>query len=141
MYVGSTSLSLKKRLSDHRAGAKIENSKLYKRMLEIGIYNWKIVPLLTYSCDQETIKAFERQWVELLNADLNVFSPIGSTNKWVNKWNNGIGKEIKKEHYCVSLETKRYYCDVCDMAFGYNNHLKRHLKSLKHSYAYMNSVD
>ena len=38
-YIGSTSRTLKERLWDHRSAAKVENSKLYKRMLEIGIYN------------------------------------------------------------------------------------------------------
>ena len=137
IYVGSTSLSLKKRLSVHRYHAKVCNGKLYTRMQEVGIYNWEIIPLLTYSCDKKTIRGFEQQWVELLKSDLNMISSSDTGNKW-----NHIGlNELKRKHYLNNIETKRYYCDVCNKAFYHSEALRRHLNTLKHSYAYMGSVD
>ena len=52
------------------------DSKLYRRMREVGVHRWKIVPLLTFACDRETICGFEREWIKALNADLNKLSPI-----------------------------------------------------------------
>ena len=53
IYVGSTSQRLEQRLCDHRSKAKIIDSKLYKRIREIGIYNWEIIPLLTFTCHKK----------------------------------------------------------------------------------------
>ena len=92
IYVGSTSQALKKRLWSHKHYTKIVNSKLYVRMKEVGINNWRIIPLLTYLCDQKTILEFEKSWVELLNPDLNTYSPLDTTKKWRN---NSL-KELKK---------------------------------------------
>ena len=137
IYVGSTSLSLKKRLQLHKHDVKRCTYKFHTRMSEVGTDKWKILPLLTYSCDQGTIKAFEQQWIETVNADLDTFSPLDTDNKW-----NHIGKkEYKRSHYYSNIERKKYYCDVCDMSFGYNNGLQRHLKSSKHFWKYIYSVD
>ena len=76
LYIGSTSQTLKKRLQDHTHNAKICNTKLYKRMQEIGPENWTIEPLLTFSCDKKTIYDFEREWIKLIKPDLNVLSPV-----------------------------------------------------------------
>ena len=125
IYVGSTSQPLKKRLVCHRSHAKICNSKLYTRMDEVGKYNWKIIPLLTYPCDKKTICEFEKEWIKVLDADLNTFSPLDENHN-VNK------NELAKKHYHDSLVNGRYSCNVCDMIFGKLDHLKRHFKSLKH---------
>ena len=70
IYVGSTSQPLRKRLCEHRYRAKnflkqdyCENNRLYTRMVTVGIMNWKVIPLLTFACDQKTIFEFEREWV------------------------------------------------------------------------------
>ena len=84
MYVGSTSLSLAKRLSNHkndslRVGN--EENKLYKRMREVGLENWVMRPLLSLEstlCTRDEIRAFEKMWCEILRCDLNSYSPIRS---------------------------------------------------------------
>ena len=73
-YIGSTSKPLKYRLKDHRGNTKRCNSKLYVRMAEVGLENWTIEPLLTFSCDKKTIYDFEREWIKLIKPDLNVRS-------------------------------------------------------------------
>ena len=78
-YIGSTSQSLERRLAAHRSRALRpgnENNKLYQRMREIGLRNWEIVPLLTLECTRDEIHAFEREWADLLEADLNSISPM-----------------------------------------------------------------
>ena len=56
IYIGSTSLPLEKRLLTHRQRAGnpsrfYGNSKLYKKMREVGVHRWKITPLITIPCD------------------------------------------------------------------------------------------
>ena len=139
IYVDSTSQPLKKRLQRHRTYVRISDSKLHTRMREVGIDKWKIIPLLTYPCDKKTICEFEKEWMKVLNADLNTVSPLGTSSKC--KWYNEKGKGLMRKYYLDSIESKRYYCDICDKPFGFSYDLRKHLNSLKHSYAYLNSVD
>ena len=142
-YVGSTSKNLKYRLSSHRCSAnylwKYGNTKLYKKMREVGTINWEIVPLLTFSCDKKTILEFEREWCNLLNADLNSYSPSGFNKKEYFVNYRKLNKEkIKKRHadyYVLNKETiqeqqyehrkldkqnKVHHCDVCEKSFETN---------------------
>ena len=66
IYIGSTSCPLEKRFANHkyRAGNPsrfYSGSKLYKKMREVGVQHWKIIPLLTFACNWETIHKFELQ--------------------------------------------------------------------------------
>ena len=79
VYVGSTSRSLAKRLRCHKSEAnqkRSEDRKVYRRMNEVGLNNWEIVPLLTLECTRDEIRAFERKWVEVLEANMNSISPM-----------------------------------------------------------------
>ena len=58
IYVGSTSQTLKKWLYSHRSAIYIRkhrNTKLYKKMREVGVDNWEIIPLLSFTCDYSRI--------------------------------------------------------------------------------------
>ena len=139
VYVGSTSLPLPRRLQIHKydAGSPSElkyygASKLYERMREVGVHRSKIVPLLTFACDQNTIFEFERGWIKALNANLNTISPVNE---------DLLEREYKTSYFKKNKEDKRYYCGVCDVACKDKFHLNRHLDTLKHSYAWLNSVD
>ena len=68
MYVGCTSVSLKRRLHCHRSRAKNfikcgfkENNRLYKRMNEVGLGNWEILPLLGRTCGKKEAFSGEQQ--------------------------------------------------------------------------------
>ena len=135
IYVGSTSLTLTKRLGCHRAGAQVSNgSKLYTRMCEVGIYNWQIIPLLTFACDKKTIHEFEKSWDEVLDTDLNTYSPL--SDSYMKRC-----RQADRKLYHSNIQDKAYYCGVCDKSFVHNSALQRHFNSLKHQYAYLNSVD
>ena len=137
-YVGCTSQPLGKRFSHHKqcAGNPSRSkyyggSKLYQKMREVGVHRWKIIPLITFACDQNTICEMEREWIEALNANLNTHSPIENLVERMR-----VAKYRKK-----NKKTGRFYCEICGLACGSNFILKRHLDTLKHSYAWLNSVD
>ena len=137
IYIGSMSLPLKRRLQLHRHDSKRCNSKFYKKMRTVGLYKWKILPLLVCVCNQKEIRDFEKNWIALSNADLNTVSPLDVDNIWGN-----IGYEkVKKDYYEQHIQNKTYYCGVCDKAYGQKCDLKKHIRSLKHSNIYMFSVD
>ena len=134
VYVGSTSQSLRKRLWVHRAYTKISNSKFYTRMREVGIYNWKIKPLLTFACNQKTIREFEKTWVVALNADLNTFS------SFANNYETRC-RQTDMKLFHRNIRDKVHHCNIYDMSFGWKIHLKQHLKSSRHFWNYIYSVD
>lgn len=127
-------------------------------MCEVEVRNWTIVPLLTFACDINTIREFEKAWIAALNTDLNIRSPITSKaerkeqlaayyedNKEMIQQKHADyyqdNKEIWVDYYKANIQNKRFYCNVCDMSFRGNRDLKRHLDTLKHSYAWLNSLD
>ena len=57
-------------------------SKLHKRMLEVGLENWKIALLLTLRCDKKKIEKFEHEYKNLLTPDLRGPSTL--------TWNCGL---------------------------------------------------
>ena len=135
MYVGSTCKPLSKRLSHHKNYSKkvfIKDSKFYKRLREVGPDNWCIKPLLVHTCSKKDIRHFENKWIEILNADLNEKSPIQDDQTEKHR----ISKIRKR-----NIDEKKYYCDVCEKAFQSNSNLNQHRDSLKHQYAYLNSLD
>ena len=97
VYVGSTSMSLENRLQIQKWKAKQGGvkSKVLKRMSEVGVENWKIVPLLTLECTRDEIRSLERKWCEVLEADLNTISPITSKEE---------ARREKNEHYVSNHE-------------------------------------
>ena len=147
IYVGSISMNLKYRLSSHRSPSSyMRKSKLYVRMLEIGLNNWEIVPLLTFTCDKKTILEFEKEWIKILNADLNKNLPVINISKKEYRANfYRLNKEFCKRrqvyYYHNNIQNKIHHCDVCDKSFGWNYFLQEHFDTLKHQYTYLNSLD
>ena len=141
IYVGSTSMTLTKRLVLHRSRANTlkkgyEDTKLYVRMREVGVDNWEVLPLLVLTCDKKSIRGFEKEWFKALCADLNTFSPFMTKQERKRSVNKST-----KLYYQRNIQNKLYHCDVCDKFFQSNSHLKSHLNTTKHQYAYLNSVD
>ena len=169
IYIGSTSIPLKKRYMVHMYNAKnfirrgySGNNRLYARMNEIGLGNWRISPLVSRMCDMKTIREVEKNWIRILKTGLNTISPIREEetleeymaayygkNKEKILQQRAVYRENNRDlvRQCVlnsqmkNIESKKYYCDVCGLACRDNYALEKHLDTLKHSYNYMNSVD
>ena len=132
IYVGSTSQPLPQRLTTHRSHSKICNSKLYRRMDDVGPQKWEIAPLAVIpKCTRTEILNVEKIWTGFLNPDLNTFSPSDVGNKW------GNNTSRRRRYYLDSLGSKRYHCGICDHSFGFSAGLKQHLRSQKHITGYM----
>ena len=98
----------------------------------VGVQRWKILPLLTFACDRETVSEFEREWVKALDANLNTVLPV----------NEDLDKtRIMAKYFKKNKEMKRYYCSICDVAFMHNSHLKIHLDTYKHFMKWVWSVE
>ena len=96
LYIGTTSQPLKERLRSHRKNARKfkmlgkEGNKLFSRMNDIGVWNWNIIPLVMFACDQKIIFEFERDWIQILKTDLNMIFPVTDRKKYA-----AIGKIIR----------------------------------------------
>ena len=162
IYVGSTSQPLNDRLRRHLYAAlkrvDCENNKLYIRMRTVGLQNWEIIPLLSRTCDIKTICEVERKWCGIMHADLNTLSPITTlaerrqqqadyyeANKEAILKRHTAYRETNKEAIRQKRETikqnKVHYCELCEYACGSNADLQKHLKTSKHFWKYIYSVD
>ena len=134
IYVGSTSTSLRERLRKLRDRSKLEkyeNTKLYKKMCEVGVDSWKIISLLSIECDKKTILKLEKEKYDELNEDLNTYSPFSEENR----------KEYNANYYMLNIRSKKYRCELCEIVCGSNRDLQKHLKTPKHFWKYIYSVD
>ena len=57
------------------------------------------------------------------------------------KNNRGFVMQCVLNNQMKNIESKKYYCTVCGLACISNYALKKHLDTLKHSYAWLNSLD
>ena len=165
VYVGSTSRSLRERLWSLRGAVTRtgnENNRLYKKMREVGLGNWKMIPLLSFTCDKKTILEFEKEWCNALNADLNTYSPVLTPderkqyNADYREFNKEKIKKQKADYYESKKEAikqkqadnrelnrqeKKHHCELCGKSFWANWLLQKHLKTSRHFWKYICSVD
>ena len=113
-------------------------------MNEIGLENWEILPLLSRMCGIKTIREVEKNWIRILNADLNIRSPITDQKEYkAVYYENNKNKILQKrvEYYEYNRGTNRFRCNICNITGRNNYDLKTHFGTLKHSYAWLNSLD
>ena len=117
MYVGSTHTSLSARLSHHRYNTKQHaKNKLYKHMREVGHNNWNIKPLFLHTCSENEIRQYEKKFGELLEADLNTYSPVSEDVK---------RSANAQERFLKNLEQKRFFCNACQINFLHKGNLNQ----------------
>ena len=135
VYVGSTCKPLSKRFIEHKLRSKIKpdkDSRYLKRLAEVGSDNWVIKLLFVNTCSKKEIRQFEKKWIRILDADLNMISPILDDERYKHQM-----IKLRKRN----LEEKKYYCEVCEKPFQCNWSLNRHFDTLKHQFTYLNSLD
>ena len=101
-YVGSTCISLAKRMAKHRYSAKIKenNGKLYNKMNELGIEHFFIVLLQDYpECqNKEHLHQKEREYIDNMKPPLNIVIPTRTYQEWVAQ-NHEHKKELDRQLY------------------------------------------
>ena len=135
MYVGWTCQTLSERFSQHKYQSKThfcKDSRFYHRFRDVGPDNWNIKPLFVYTCSEDEMKQFEKKWIEILDADLNVKSPILDDKR---------KRDCTVKLYKRNLAEKKYYCEVCEKGFQSKWELNQHKDSLKHQFTFFNSLD
>ena len=50
-------------------------------------------------------------------------------------------KQRQAGYYKFNIHNKRYRCEICDFSFGNNSNFQKHLKTSKHFWKYIYSVD
>ena len=101
-------------------------------MIEVGPENWKKTALFEKTCGKNEIRKYEKKYYEVLQPDLNTYSPVCVNVKQ---------SENAKAIFFKNLEQKKFFCNTCQMCFLYKGNLNQHKDSLKHQYAYLNSLD
>ena len=103
-YVGSTT-HFTKRKSQHKSACNNPNDKLHSLLLYTTIRanggwdNWSMIEIIKQPCvDSNAARRLERDYVELLEADLNMYLPIVSKEEVV---------EYKVEYNVVYRETHK----------------------------------
>jgi hypothetical protein len=135
IYVGSTTQSLSKRLSKHKAHFNIwkNNNKKYYSSFEILKYDDAYIELIEeFSCENRM--ELEKREGEIIRATENCVNKIiaGRTNKQYRADNKAIIAERKKQYYESNKEklNAKYTCE-CGGKYTHE-HKSHHLKCQKH---------
>ena len=125
--------SLPNRLATHRYDSRRRNSKLYKKMQEVGEKNWEMVPLFTQKCDLQTTRKVEQDYINRLKPDLNERYAFGSRPGYSKEKISKYDREYRKKNWTKIREfrNKKVVCEVC---LTTHNHevTARHKKSKYH---------
>jgi hypothetical protein len=111
-YIGSTSMSLAKRKSSHKAMAKIQvNRRVYAHLNEVGWEHVRIVLVEAYPCEnkQELLRR-EQHWMDELSPSLNKIAAIDIMCEHGQK--KSQCKDCGGSQFCEH-ERIRYKCKDC----------------------------
>lgn len=118
-YIGSTTKELNIRLSEHKCKAKRgATSTVYKYMREHYIFNFEIVLLKKYPCNnKEELLAKEQEYINLYKPKLN---------------DNNAVRQISQKDYLAKYQRENIYgvstkCIYCDKMRS-KKHMKEHEK-------------
>lgn len=76
-----------------------------------------------------------------LKKHLSTLKHLNALDTYSSAKNRAEYYKANQEKYRKNIEGKRYYCDVCEMSFGNNGNLKKHIGTLKHLRVWLNAVD
>jgi predicted GIY-YIG superfamily endonuclease len=123
-YIGSTTIPLASRLSQHKKLFKDGKSGTSKLVLENNDYN--IVLIEDYPCDRkEELLKRERYFIETVHC-VNIKVPLQSQKEWYEKnkdrlieqqkiWNNNNKDKLKQYQHTFRTKEKGIYVDLTNM--------------------------
>ena len=108
IYIGSTIVSLCRRMTGHRYAAKTYKSMIYQHMRQVGVKNCYIEQLEFFPCNsKKDLLLRERHWIQTINPSLNAHRPIRTQaeNKEIrNEQSRGWMKKHPKKHAKSNLD-------------------------------------
>ena len=147
VYVGSTTDFVKRKCMHKfcsiNENNKSYNTKVYKMIRENGGWNnWEIVEIEKYPCnDKREAETKEREWYEILNADMNTIRPR-MTDENIKEKNNKAQK-VWREKNIEKIKKQREEKYTCKCGKTLTKMKKaRHERTKKHiEYIEENNID
>jgi len=134
-YVGSC-WDTNKRNKDHKSAchnpkSKDYNAPVYKFIRENGGFdNWYMVTLDCVECEDGELVEYEQHYIDIHGGiDFLLNAQDAVRNKEQHKLQINITRTKIQNR---NKETKRFYCECCDIACVSNYHLQRHNNGPKH---------
>ena len=145
IYIGST-WNFTRRKSEHKSDCYNKNSKkynttLYKYIRENG--GWNEFELSIIECkNYDSIR--EREHTE--QHYINLYGGVENLMNGQDAINTPEQKREKhnicdKNRIQINKDTKRFYCEPCEIAYRSKSHLERHIQSEKHQLKIMESIN
>ena len=88
-----------------------------------------------YEKNKDAIKEYRAAYREKNKDPIKEYSAAYCEN------NRDLVRQCVLNNQRKNIESKKYFCTVCDLACISNYAFKNHLGTLKHSYAWLNSVE
>ena len=103
MYVGSTSMSLNLIFKIYKDQSKLlPYTKLFKRMREVRLGKWEIIPLFCKECSLKEIDQIEKKYRKILQAHLSHWKRFEKDNE--KRYKDDDDKERYKKYYLDNKE-------------------------------------
>ena len=150
IYVGHTTDFIRRK-SQHKRNCDCKskcNMKVYEMINKNGKWdNWSMIEIEKYPCnDGNEARSRERYYYELLNANLNMLTPIQSNEEileYHKKYNieyyqnhkerlNEISKEYRIQHKDILSNKAKTKINCCCGCTFVQSEKSRHIKSKKH---------
>jgi len=136
VYIGSTTQSLSKRFSWHKASMNTKKFQLYEAFEKLGIQNFYIELLEMYSCNcRDELHKKEGEYIRKYDSYKNGYNSCvaGRTKKEYREDNKEQIKEYKKDYYQDKKNkiNQKFNCELCGGKYT-KSHKTQHLKTKKH---------
>lgn len=153
-YIGSTKLRrLSTRMATHRYNAKkIESSKIYKKLREMGLHSFQYVLLGSIIVNNfEEQRKYEQEFVDQLQPTLNTYRAYISPeqtkaekNERTRRWfsdpkkkratleKRRLDPDYKEKNKMSTRKSREKHKGTCEICDRYYTGLNRHLKTKKH---------
>ena len=146
IYVGSTCSALRFRLHGHKGDSGRRSSTLYNHVNSLSWANFRIILLENFPCsNKDELNAREQYYIDLLKPSLNSFTainncPHNSARQDTCKLckGKGICSHNVIKNRCKYCSPHRAICNICEVWSPNISNLKRHQKTTKHIYNFIN---
>ena len=131
-YIGTTTQTIEKRLSQHKRSSLTSQCKLYLKMRELNIdpEDLRIFEIRTVEGhDNDIVMRIEKIFIQL-DIENPDFINLNTHSVCLASFDNFI--EYKKDNRIRRKAERKYYCETCDYNGEDNYALRKHCRTQKH---------